>query len=66
MAEQAGSWESIILKWSAEAESADGPPLAELLTALANCWSLPWLAVVVAQRGKWSLVAESGASDIKS
>ena len=63
MAEQAGSWESIILKWSAEAESADGPPLAELLTALANCWSLPWLAVVVAQRGKWSLVAESGASD---
>jgi len=63
MAEQVGSWESIILKWSAEAESADGSPLAELLTALAHDWSLPWLAVVVAQRGKWSLVAESSASD---
>ena len=63
MAQQASSWESTILKWAVAAKSADGPPLAELLTALANCWSLSWLAVVVAQRGKWSLVAESGASD---
>jgi Nif-specific regulatory protein len=57
------SWEAVILRWAAQAESPDGASLADLLRPLANSWGVSWLAVVSAQRGKWSLVAESSSSD---
>ena len=60
MAKDAGDWQASLVRWTAQAESADGEALAGLLGALMQAWGVAGLGVVTAQRGKWTVVAEAG------
>ena len=60
MAKDAGDWQASLVRWTAQAESADGEALAGLLGALMQAWGVVGLGVVTAQRGKWTVVAEAG------